>query len=217
MPDLLRQSPTVIIATCGGPIRRPDRVFAMSRDGCFPVHRLMRRVSPRTQTPVPATVLILAVGVALRVSATGRRVAEADDGVHDPSGDHLRRDGRPVPTGCAVGWTARRAPLTSGGSRCRSRSVCWCGHSCPWSCRCRRPKRRVSRPGTRRARDPRPDRPGVSCVMRGRRARQVTTVPPLTAFGAGRLFISTQSLPVGVPHCRMAGSEPLLSNVQVIS
>jgi hypothetical protein len=71
MPDLLRQSPTVIIATCGGPIRRPDRVFAMSRDGRFPVHRLRRRVSPRTQTPVPATVLILAVGVVLMVALPG--------------------------------------------------------------------------------------------------------------------------------------------------
>jgi amino acid transporter len=46
-------------------------VFAMSRDGRFPAHRLMRRVSPRTQTPVPATILILAVGVILMVALPG--------------------------------------------------------------------------------------------------------------------------------------------------
>lgn len=33
-------------------------VFARSRDARFPAHGLMRRVSPRTHTPVPATVLI---------------------------------------------------------------------------------------------------------------------------------------------------------------
>ncbi len=38
-------------------------VFAMSRDGRFPAHRLMRRVHPRTQTPIPATILIFAGGV----------------------------------------------------------------------------------------------------------------------------------------------------------
>jgi amino acid transporter len=38
-------------------------VFAMSRDGRFPAHRLMRRVHPRTQTPIPATVLIFAGGL----------------------------------------------------------------------------------------------------------------------------------------------------------
>ena len=37
-------------------------VFAMSRDGRFPAHRLMRGVHPRTQTPIPATILIFAGG-----------------------------------------------------------------------------------------------------------------------------------------------------------
>ncbi|MGW2921469.1 amino acid permease [Streptomyces angustmyceticus] len=46
-------------------------VFAMSRDARFPAHRLMRRVSPRTRTPVPATVLILLVGVVLMVALPG--------------------------------------------------------------------------------------------------------------------------------------------------
>lgn len=46
-------------------------VFAMSRDARFPAHRLMRRVSPRTHTPVPATVLILVVGVVLMVALPG--------------------------------------------------------------------------------------------------------------------------------------------------
>ena len=38
------------------------QAFAMARDGRFPAHGLMRRVNPRTQTPVPATILILVVG-----------------------------------------------------------------------------------------------------------------------------------------------------------
>ncbi len=40
-------------------------IFAMSRDSRFPAHRLMRRVDPRTQTPIPATLLTLVVGVVL--------------------------------------------------------------------------------------------------------------------------------------------------------
>lgn len=40
-------------------------VFAMSRDARFPAHKLMRRVSPRTQTPIPATMLIVVVGFVL--------------------------------------------------------------------------------------------------------------------------------------------------------
>jgi amino acid transporter len=49
-------------------------VFAMSRDGRFPGHRLMRRVHPRTQTPVPATVLIFAGGVVLIVALPGEEL-----------------------------------------------------------------------------------------------------------------------------------------------
>jgi amino acid transporter len=40
-------------------------VFAMSRDSRFPGHQLMRRVNPRTQTPIPATILIVVVGFVL--------------------------------------------------------------------------------------------------------------------------------------------------------
>jgi amino acid transporter len=47
-------------------------VFAMARDARFPAHRLMRRVDPRTQTPVPATILILAGGVALMFGLPGK-------------------------------------------------------------------------------------------------------------------------------------------------
>ena len=39
------------------------QVFAMARDGRFRQSGLMRRVNPRTQTPVYATVLILVIGI----------------------------------------------------------------------------------------------------------------------------------------------------------
>ena len=46
-------------------------VYAMARDSRFPASRLMQRVNPRTQTPVPATILILVVGVILMVAMPG--------------------------------------------------------------------------------------------------------------------------------------------------
>src|SRR3954462_8843058 len=46
-------------------------VYAMSRDSRFPAHRLMRKVSPRTQTPIPATLLMLAGGVVLMLVLPG--------------------------------------------------------------------------------------------------------------------------------------------------
>ena len=46
-------------------------VYAMARDSRFPVHRLMQQVNPRTQTPVPATILIFVVGVILMVAMPG--------------------------------------------------------------------------------------------------------------------------------------------------
>ena len=49
----------VTLATCA------RMVFAMSRDSRFPAHQLMRRVNPRTQTPIPATILIVIVGFVL--------------------------------------------------------------------------------------------------------------------------------------------------------
>jgi amino acid transporter len=46
-------------------------VFAMARDGRFPGHRVMRRVNPRTRTPIPATLLVLAIGVLLMIVLPG--------------------------------------------------------------------------------------------------------------------------------------------------
>jgi amino acid transporter len=40
-------------------------IFAMARDGRFPAHRLMQRVNRRTHTPIPATLLVLSIGVVL--------------------------------------------------------------------------------------------------------------------------------------------------------
>ncbi|MFC7642140.1 APC family permease [Streptosporangium lutulentum] len=51
-------------------------VFAMSRDSRFPAHRLMRRVDPRTHTPVPATILIFVIGVVLMVVLPGAALLE---------------------------------------------------------------------------------------------------------------------------------------------
>ncbi|MBH0777827.1 APC family permease [Nocardia bovistercoris] len=60
----------VVMAACS------RLVFAMSRDGRFPAHRLMRRVDPRTHTPVPATILIFALGVILMVALPGAALLE---------------------------------------------------------------------------------------------------------------------------------------------
>jgi amino acid transporter len=60
----------VIIAACS------RQVFAMARDKRFPAHGLMRRVNPRTQTPVPATILILAVGVVLMLALPGEALLQ---------------------------------------------------------------------------------------------------------------------------------------------
>ncbi|MCG5433126.1 amino acid permease [Mycobacterium sp. MYCO198283] len=61
---------TVVMAACA------RQVFAMARDARFPAHGLMRRVSPRTKTPVPATLLILGVGVVLMVALPGQALIE---------------------------------------------------------------------------------------------------------------------------------------------
>jgi amino acid transporter len=55
----------VVIAACA------RQVFAMARDKRFPAHNLMKKVNPKTQTPVIATLLILAVGVVLMVALPG--------------------------------------------------------------------------------------------------------------------------------------------------
>jgi amino acid transporter len=46
-------------------------IFAMARDGRFPAHKVMARVNPRTSTPIPATLLVLGIGVALMVVMPG--------------------------------------------------------------------------------------------------------------------------------------------------
>jgi amino acid transporter len=46
-------------------------VFAMSRDSRFPAYQLMRRVNPRTHTPIPATLLTFVVGVVLMIALPG--------------------------------------------------------------------------------------------------------------------------------------------------
>ena len=46
-------------------------IFAMSRDARFPAQGLFKRVNARTQTPIPATVLVLALGVLLMVAMPG--------------------------------------------------------------------------------------------------------------------------------------------------
>jgi amino acid transporter len=46
-------------------------IFAMSRDGRFPAHRVMQRVNPRTHTPIPATLLVLTTGIVLMVGLPG--------------------------------------------------------------------------------------------------------------------------------------------------
>ncbi|MEU0397603.1 amino acid permease [Streptomyces sp. NPDC006208] len=51
-------------------------IFAMARDSRFPAHRLMRRVNPHTQTPIPATILIFALGVVLMVALPGAALLE---------------------------------------------------------------------------------------------------------------------------------------------
>ncbi|KUI41476.1 amino acid permease [Mycobacterium sp. IS-1590] len=51
-------------------------VFAMARDSRFPGHTLFRRVNPKTRTPIPATVLMFVVGVALMVALPGQALLQ---------------------------------------------------------------------------------------------------------------------------------------------
>lgn len=46
-------------------------VFAMARDERFPAHGTFRKVNPRTQTPIPATLLVLVIGVVVMVVMPG--------------------------------------------------------------------------------------------------------------------------------------------------
>jgi amino acid transporter len=47
-------------------------IYAMSRDGRFPCHRVLRQVNARTQTPIAATILIFAGGVLLMIVMPGK-------------------------------------------------------------------------------------------------------------------------------------------------
>lgn len=51
-------------------------VFAMARDGRFPASRFMRRVHPRTQTPIPATLLVFVGGVVLMLALPGEAMLQ---------------------------------------------------------------------------------------------------------------------------------------------
>ena len=46
-------------------------VFAMARDERFPAHRMFKRVNPHTRTPIPATLLVLALGVVVMILMPG--------------------------------------------------------------------------------------------------------------------------------------------------
>ena len=60
----------VTLATCS------RMVYAMARDERFPAHQLMRRVNPRTQTPIPATILPVVVAIALMAVLPGDALLE---------------------------------------------------------------------------------------------------------------------------------------------
>lgn len=60
----------VVMAACA------RQVFAMARDRRFPAARVMASVSPRTQTPIPATLLIVAVGIVLMLALPGEALVQ---------------------------------------------------------------------------------------------------------------------------------------------
>jgi len=60
----------VIMASCS------RMAFAMARDSRFPAHTLLRRVDPRTHTPIAATVLIFVVGVVLMFGLPGEALLQ---------------------------------------------------------------------------------------------------------------------------------------------
>jgi amino acid transporter len=51
-------------------------IFGMSRDSRFPASQLLRRVNPRTQTPIPATILAVALGIAVLSVLPGNALLE---------------------------------------------------------------------------------------------------------------------------------------------
>jgi amino acid transporter len=105
----------VIMASCS------RMAFAMARDSRFPAHNLMRRVNPRTQTPVPATILILAVGVILMVALPGAALLQLSSGRRSCPPSSMARSSCST-FRCENASNARRAGSISGASSCRSRS-----------------------------------------------------------------------------------------------
>lgn len=51
-------------------------IFAMARDDRFPASRLMRRVNQRTQTPIPATIAPVVIGIAALATLPGNALLE---------------------------------------------------------------------------------------------------------------------------------------------
>lgn len=52
------------------------QAFAMARDRRFPAHALIRKVNATTQTPVPATILIVAIGIILMLALPGQALLQ---------------------------------------------------------------------------------------------------------------------------------------------
>jgi amino acid transporter len=46
-------------------------IFAMARDGRLPAHNVLKKVNPRTQTPIPATLLVVVAGVVVMIVLPG--------------------------------------------------------------------------------------------------------------------------------------------------
>jgi amino acid transporter len=55
----------VVLASCS------RMIFAMARDDRFPAHRVLRRVDSRTQTPIPATILPVVIGIGVLTALPG--------------------------------------------------------------------------------------------------------------------------------------------------
>jgi amino acid transporter len=55
----------VVLASCS------RMIFAMARDDRFPAHRVLRRVDSRTQTPIPATILPVVIGIGVLAALPG--------------------------------------------------------------------------------------------------------------------------------------------------
>lgn len=166
----------------------------MSRDARFTAHRLMRRVDPRTQTPVPAILLILALGFVLMVALPGAALLELITASTILLGPHLRRDDRPLP--------GRTRPPGPSGGRLRPRTPRTAGRGLragldpARAARAVRPRDAAGGAGPRRGRG-RPAPPGRAVLPRH------ADVPPR---GAGHRT-RRRLLPVGRPRVVSPGHD----------